>query len=135
MISGEPITSYGEYMDTLHSRMQMAHEIAHKHLTSTAQRWKQDCDFKVHLKRYQTGDFVCILSEKTQLNLTPKLRRPYEGPYLVLKKINDLIYLIKFYQEGKRQIVQHNRLKPYEGTVKLKWAHKAIKSLQKHKSK
>ena len=134
-LPGEEITSYGEYVDTLRSRMQMAHEIARKHLTSTAQKQKQDYDFKVHLKRYQAGDLVWVLSENTQLNLTPKLRRPYEGPYLVLKQINDLIYLIQFNQEGKRQIVHHNRLKPYEGTAKLKWANKAIKSLQKHKSK
>ena len=133
-ITGEP-TSYGDYVDTLRSRMQMAHEVARIHLTSTAQRQKQDYDFKVHLKRHQTGDLVWVLSEKTHLNLTPKLRRPYEGPHLVLKQINDLIYRIQFNQEGKRQIVHYNCLKPYAGTAKLKWAPKATKSLQKHKSK
>ena len=79
-------------MWTLCSWVQMAHVIACKHLTSTAQKQKQDYDCKVHLKRYETGDLVWVISEKTQLNLTPKLRRPYEGPYLVLKQINDLIW-------------------------------------------
>ena len=92
MISGEPITSYGEYVDTLCSQMQMAYEIARKHLTSTAQRQKQDYDYKIHLNRYPTGDLVWVLSEKRQLNLTPKLRWPYKGLYLVLKQINDLIW-------------------------------------------
>ena len=61
MISGEPITTFAS-MWTLHSRMQMAHVIAWKHQTSTAQRQKQDYDFKAHLKRYQTGDLVWVIS-------------------------------------------------------------------------
>ena len=66
-----------------------------------------------------------------QLEVTPKLRRPYEGPYLVLKPINDLNYIIQFNSHGKKQILHHNRLKPYEGSLKLKWASKAVRSFQK----
>ena len=66
-----------------------------------------------------------------QLEATPKLRRPYKGLYLVLKQINNLSYIIQFNPHAKKQISHHNRLKPYKGNLKLKWAGKAVRSFQK----
>ena len=42
----EEVTSYGEYVDVLRSRMQHAHEIARKHLNSAAKRSKEIYDTK-----------------------------------------------------------------------------------------
>ena len=126
--AGEQITSYGQYVDSLRSRMQHAHEIARKHLKNSAQQQKQNYNFKAHVHKYQQGELVWVLSDRSQQDVTPKLRRPYEGPFLILKQINDLIYLVQFNAKGKKQILHHNGLKPYLGSGHLKWANKAVKS-------
>ena len=128
---GEEITSYGEYVDHLKKRMQTAQELTRKHLGEAAIHQKKDHDFKVNLKQYHPGDLVWFRSDKNQLHITLKLRRAYEGPYLVLHQVNNLDYIIQFDSTGKRQLVHHNRLKPYEGQITLKWAKSALKKFQK----
>ena len=71
------------------------------------------------------------MNDTTQHDVTPKLRKPYIGPYLVLQKYSDLDYVIQFDATGKKRVIHHNRLKPYEGTDKLSWATSALKRAQK----
>ena len=49
------ITTYGDYVDVLRDRMQHAHQVARKHLSSTAKRRKELYDTKVALNRYSQG--------------------------------------------------------------------------------
>ena len=126
-VSGAEITSYGEYVDQLRARMQKAHDVARNHLEAGAIRHKQIYDGKTVLNTYIPGDLVWILSQITQLKVTPKLRRPYEGPYLVIYKLSDLDYVIQFNEKGKYRVLNHNLLKPYEGNVKLGWAPTALR--------
>ena len=104
--------------------MQWAHELTRTHLGTVAAKEKKTHDFKVNLKQYHEGDLVWLRTDK-------KLRCPYQGPYLVLHRVNDLNYVIQLDAAGKRQLVHHDRLKPYEGKVRLKWSKNAIKAFQK----
>jgi len=40
----------------------------------------------------------------------------WEGPYIVIKRINHLVYPIRKIPRGQFKIVHKNRLAPYEGT-------------------
>ena len=59
----QEIASYGDYADMLKERMQHAHEIALKHMSSAAVRSIEFHDGKNSLNRYKTGDLVCCLQE------------------------------------------------------------------------
>lgn len=122
----EEITTYGEYVEKLKERMQHAHELARKHLSAVGRRQKQSYDAKLSFHRYSEGDLVWYLTDIGQLHIAPKLRVPYEGPYLVVKKLNDLDYMIQMDEKGKKRVIHHNRLKPYQGSQKLKWAKQAL---------
>ena len=50
------VTSYGEFVDHLKSRMQKAHELARSHLGVVTEREKKRHDFKLNLKQYHQGD-------------------------------------------------------------------------------
>ena len=128
---GETVTSYSEYVDLLKTRMQQAHELTRTHLGTVAAKEKKTHDFKVNLKQYHQGDLVWLRTDKDQLHIAPKLRCAYQGSYLVLHRVNDLNYVIQFNAAGKRQLVHHDRLKPYEGEVRLKWSKNALKTFQK----
>jgi hypothetical protein len=121
------ITSYGQYVEKLRERIEAAHDIARKHLESNSKRQKQLYDGKVLFHQYQPGDMVWSLSELKQLQVAPKLRRPYEGPYVVVWKISDLDYVIQFDKHGKQKIINHNHLKPYLGSQHFGWIANALK--------
>lgn len=129
--AAEEVTSYGEYVDNLKTHLQTAHVLTRKRLGVVASRQKKDYDFKSNTRRYRAGDLVWFRTDKSQLLIAPKLRCPYEGPYLLLNRINDLDYVIQFNATGKKQLVHHDRLKPYEGDLKLKWSKQALKKFQK----
>ena len=63
-VRGEPLTSYGDYVDGLKAKMQKAHEVCRKHLALTAARRKDRYDAKRHQFKYTRGDAVWGLNEK-----------------------------------------------------------------------
>ena len=126
---GQGITSYGEYVDTLRTRLQDAHEIARRHLESAAKRSKEIYDSKVALNKYSVGDFVWCLYESRKVGVMPKFEHAYEGPFIIKKKYSELDFLIQLDRAGKEKPVNHDKLKPYEGDHAPKWLKKARKTL------
>ena len=126
----EEISSYGDYIEKLRERMQYAHVLARQHLGAVAERQKQTYDGKGCLVRYVSGELVWYRTEMGQLRMTPKLRHAFEGPFVVVKKINDLNYIIQLGQRGPTKVVHHDRLKKYEGKKNPKWAVKATQSFR-----
>ena len=123
----EDATSYGDYVSALRSKLQRGHEIARKHLAASAIRQKEFYDSKGSFHSYTPGNLVWYAGELSQLHLTPKLRSPYEGPFLILKRVNDLNYVVQFNKNGVKKVVHHNKLKPYTGNKVLKWAKPALR--------
>ncbi|MEW8545559.1 MAG: reverse transcriptase domain-containing protein [Candidatus Thiodiazotropha sp.] len=126
---GMPITSYGDYVDQLRQRMQHAHEIARRHLSSAAQRSKDIYDAKIAFNKYNVGDAVWCLLESRQVGVTPKLQHTYEGPYLITKKLSEINFLLQLDMYGKSRLVHHNKLKPYEGDQPPSWLVRAKKKM------
>ena len=54
--NGDEITSYGEYVGLLRSRMQHAHEVARKYLATAAYRSKDSYDVKMAMNKYERVD-------------------------------------------------------------------------------
>lgn len=123
---GEEVSSYGQYIDELKSRLHHAHSVARQHLGVSAKRQKQCYDIKQKLCTYHPGDLVWYQTNISQLHIAPKLRKPYEGPYVVVNRFNDLNYMIQMDPKGKKRVVHHNKLKLYQGDIKLRWAKSAV---------
>jgi hypothetical protein len=62
--TSEKIVSYGDYVNCLRSKLQMAHDICRRYLAKTAKRRKDIYDAKVCFKSYQPGDAVWYLHEQ-----------------------------------------------------------------------
>ena len=129
--SDEKITSYGDYVDSLRTRMQHAHEIARKHMSTAAKRSKELYDAKVAFHRYSVGDVVWCLMEVRKVGISPKLERIFEGPFLIRKKLSEIDFVLQLDKSGTERPVHHNKLKPYEGTDIPKWIVRAKKQLEK----
>jgi hypothetical protein len=129
--SGSPdapeVASYGTYVSDLRETMQHAHDVARQHLGASVRRQKHGYDAKMSFHRYEAGDLVWYATQRSQLHLSPKLRNPFEGPFVVLKRVNDLLYQVQFERHGDKQVVHHNKLKPYLGDKVITWAKAAVK--------
>ena len=126
---GEEITSYGEYVDILRSRMQHAHEVARKYLASSAKRSKNLYDVKIAVNKYKKGDLVWYLLETRKVGEAPKLKPAYHGPFLVRRKVSEVNFLVQLDRDGKEQVIHHDKLKPYEGNHPPRWVQRAKKRL------
>ena len=118
---GTNITSYGEYIDSLRSRMQRAHTVARQHLGEVAHRSKQTYDSKISFNIFEVGSLVWCLAEARKVGVCPKLEHSYEGPYLIKVKDSDLTYTLLLDNKNKEKLVHHNKLKPYEGCNPPRW--------------
>ena len=56
------------------------------------------------------GDAVWLHNPQRKKGLSPKLQRPWEGPYIVTKVINDSVYRIQLGAKTKPKVVHRNRL-------------------------
>ena len=80
----------------------------------SAKRQKQIYDAKVKANQYDVRDLVWLETDVGQLNIAPKLRVPYEGPYMIWKQLGALDYELHM-DHRKTKVVHHSRLKPCHG--------------------
>lgn len=69
----------------------------------------------MNFKKYEKGDAVWLHSLARKKGISPKLQRPWQGPFLVTHRLNDVLYKIQETQKSKPKVVHSNRLKPYVG--------------------
>ena len=85
----------------------------------TARQLKHQSDLynqKVHGSPYIVGDHVWVLFPQTPRGKSKKLYRPWNGPFVVVKKLSDVTYRMQEVKNRRRRlVVQFNRLKPYKG--------------------
>ena len=113
------VTSYGEYVNWLRDRMQVAHEIGRSHLQSAARQHKYAYHTSLRHLSYDPGDCAWYLHESRVQGISPKLQMTYVV-CLVLKKVNDVNYLDRLVEATDR-VVHHDKLKKNEGENKPVW--------------
>ena len=63
--------------------MPRVNDVARKYLGRNAVRMKESYDTKWSLTHYKPSDFVQNATESGHLDIEPKLRVNFQGPYLV----------------------------------------------------
>ena len=86
-----PVNLYGEYVDRLHARMQVAHDIPREHLRKATVRHKFTHDVKIEHNRYEVGESVWYLHEKKSSRNKSETSASLR---VVLKRLNGVNYLI-----------------------------------------
>ena len=111
-----------EYARQLRERMAAVHRFAREHLRLESDRQKRYYDHRgVHQNTFKRGDAVWLYNPRRRKGLSPKLQYAYEGPYLVVKRLDDLTFRIQRGPKAKAKVVHHNRLKPYLGDGAPDW--------------
>ena len=87
---------------------------------------EESYDAKWRLAHYKPGDLILYCTESSQLDIVHELRVNFQGPYLVLTKVEDLDYRTQCDVKGTQKAVHHDKLNPYEGEQSLPWAKSAL---------
>lgn len=112
-----PPSNCTQYVENLRKMLESAYQRVRQHLNTQHRRQKQIYDRKVEGVPYAVGDKVWLHSPAVPRGRSKKFFRPWQGPYIVVKVLSDVVYRIKKMEPPHRCIVVHyDRLKPYTGT-------------------
>ena len=103
-------TDFGKQLE---ETLLKVHDFTRARMKLQCNKMKKTYDYKISYTNYNIGDLVWLHSPRKYVGLNPKLQRPWEGPYTVIDKLNDVLYQIVRNSRCKPKVVHHDRLKPY----------------------
>ena len=91
------------------------HEAVRSNIKLKSDKMKMRFDGAANSKGFCDGDLVLLYNPQRRKGVSPKLQTNWEGPYRVVKRINDLVYRIqsKHISNGKMKVVHLERLARY----------------------
>ena len=105
--------------------MEHVYDLAREYSQGAVRRQKDRYDVKAKVHTYQIGDLVWYERDSTQTHITPKLRVPYEGPYMIRRQLGPFNYEL-YLKKGKHIVVHVDKLKPYLGLKKPPGFYRAL---------
>ncbi|KAJ8954602.1 hypothetical protein NQ318_003134 [Aromia moschata] len=126
LILGHPVEenqerSLPEFVEDLRERMDRIHRFAREKLKIHSDKMKQRLDTTSTETAFKPGDAVWLYAPKRTKGKSPKLQSNWEGPYTIIKKINDLVYRIQLSPRSKPKVVHLERLAKYTGHNPPDW--------------
>ncbi|GBM86428.1 Transposon Ty3-I Gag-Pol polyprotein [Araneus ventricosus] len=112
----ETPSSPNEYMKNLEARLESVHAFARERIKLASERMKTRYDSRATHHHFKEGDLVWMYNPKRRRGLSPKLQQNWEGPYTVVKKLNDVVYRVQRSPNAKPKVIHINRLAPYRAT-------------------
>jgi hypothetical protein len=109
------------YAFQLQETLVKAHEVARKNLKKHAAYRKKYYDTKAKARQLERGQLVWLHDPTKKPGICSKLANRWKGPYIVVKRLDDLTYLIQTSPRKPIKAVHIDRLLPYLGEAQPKW--------------
>ncbi|VDH99871.1 Hypothetical predicted protein [Mytilus galloprovincialis] len=110
-----------EYVELLQSSLIKAHAYARKHLKGSQEYQKKYYDQSAKKRELIAGQPVWLHDPTRKPGVCSKLLPKWKGPFIVLKKIDDLIYMVKKSPRQPAKVYHIDRLIPYKGRNPPTW--------------
>ncbi|GFU41615.1 retrovirus-related Pol polyprotein from transposon 412 [Trichonephila clavipes] len=104
-----------EYVQNLQARFEDVHHLARERINLRTEKMKTRYDTKATGHQFKEGDKVWFYNPTRRRGLSPKLQSHWDGPYTILKIINDVVIRIRKSTNSKPRVVHYDRLAPYYG--------------------
>ncbi|GFS52646.1 retrovirus-related Pol polyprotein from transposon 412 [Trichonephila clavipes] len=104
-----------EYVQNLQARFEDVHNLARERINLRTEKMKTRYDTKATGHQFKEGDKVWFYNPTRRKGLSPKLQSHWDGPYTILKIINDVVIRIRKSTNSKPRVVHYDRLAPYCG--------------------
>ncbi|GFX30620.1 retrovirus-related Pol polyprotein from transposon 412 [Trichonephila clavipes] len=84
-----------EYVQNLQTRFEDVHHLARERINLRTEKMKTRYDTKATGHQFKEGDKVWFYNPTRRKGLSPKLQSHWDGPYTILKIINDVVIRIR----------------------------------------
>ncbi|GFT31810.1 retrovirus-related Pol polyprotein from transposon 412 [Trichonephila clavipes] len=99
-----------EYVQNLQARFEDVHNLARERINLRTEKMKTRYDTKATGHQFKEGDKVWFYNPTRRKGLSPKLQSHWDGPYTILKIINDVVIRIRKSTNSKPRVVHYDRL-------------------------
>lgn len=127
-------TDSDSYILDLQNKLVDCHDMARQNLKVAARYQKKHYDSTSVKKLHDTGQLVWLHDPTRKVGVCSKLMNKWKGPFIITKKLDDLICLVKRTPTGKPKAYHVDRLHHYEGSRIPLWIKRelsALKGIQK----
>ena len=111
---GENAESERGYLSKLKKKLIFIHDVARRRLGLKSQRMKLWYDLRDRRLSFEPGQKVWLYNPRRIVGRAPKLQSNWEGPYEVVRKINEVVYCIRKSKRHRNKIVHLDRLALYQ---------------------
>lgn len=108
-------SSPDQYVRDLETRLEKIHSFARERIDIVSDRMKTRYDTRATRQHFNEGDRVWLFNPSRRRGLSPKLQRNWEGPYTIMKKLNDVVFRIRKSPSTKPKVIHLDRLAPFFG--------------------
>ena len=91
--------------------MQDAYRLVREHLGASLQRAKRYYDVKARFTTFKVGEWVWLYSPRRYVQRSPKWQKMYSGPFLVIRKVNEVNYVVQKSRRSEPIITHVDKLK------------------------
>ena len=126
--------STDEYSEKVQERMQRAYQIVSDQLKVTFDRAKRRYDQRVHAVHFPLNSYVWFFCPRLTAGRGRKFKRLTDGPFRIVRILNEVNYVIQKVPGGRLQICHVDRLIRYEGEPPAVWVRFDAEKEQSTKS-
>lgn len=118
-----------DYITELQNRMSKVHALARENLKKTTDYNKRHYDIKAQKRTIEKGQPVWLYDNTRKVGVCQKLTSKWKGPCLVLKRIDDVNYLVQKYPRTPAKVYHVDRLLPYRGKTLPVWFKRILNKI------
>ena len=111
----EECTGQSQYVLDLQHRLDAVHRFARDTASLHHIRTKRRYDLRANGSLFEPGDLVWMANPQRKKGICPKLTNPWEGPYTVRSRRNDVLYSLQKGPRSQPKLVHRDRLRAYRG--------------------
>lgn len=104
-----------DYLHHLSDRLKEVHNFVRQKGQLASDRMKTRYDRRANEFGFKNGDKVWFYNPIRRKGRNPKLQKSWEGPYTIIKRINDVVYRIQKNPRTKMKVIHVDRIVPYIG--------------------
>ena len=118
LMYGRPDEGYSgqsQYVSDMQRRLDAVHSFARDTASLHNSRTKRRYDLRADTSLFETGDLVWLANPQRTKGVCPKLTNPWEGPYTVRSRRNDVLYRLQKGPRAQPKLVHRDRIRAYRG--------------------
>ena len=109
------VGDYDSFAGSLVSKLEAAFTLVREELQVAAERRKKQYDLRVHEKSFPVGTWVWYYCPRRYRKRSPKWQKMYTGPFLVVKYISPVNYVIQRSKHSLPKLVHADKLRAWSG--------------------